>query len=142
MRMIVCAALAALAMAATPAIAQDDPYAGTWAFQTSTYGDDQFGVIMSGAAIITPAAPGRYDIRLVANELIHAHETGQSQMLTAHQTCTGETDGAQFSISCQLAEPLDGYEPDNFAVQPGRTGELIGVLSSAASAQVTFTRVR
>ena len=30
--------------------------AGTWAFQTEPYGNEQFGVIMSGAAIVIAGA--------------------------------------------------------------------------------------
>ena len=41
------------------------------------------------------------------------------------------------------AEPLDGYEPDNFILQPGEgSDQLVGALSSATSATVTFNRLR
>jgi hypothetical protein len=134
--------LAALAVMAAPASAQSgDAHVGTWAFQTEPYGNEQFSVIMSGVAIVSPPRRGRYDIRLVANELIVA-VNGQSQMLTARQTCTGESSGGQFNISCQLAEPLEGYQPDNFVLQAGERDQMVGVLSSATSSQVTFTRVR
>jgi hypothetical protein len=96
---------------------------------------------MSGVAVASPAAPNRYDIRLVANERIIDRASGQSQLLTARQTCTGESDGAQLTITCQMAEPLEGYQPDNFLLQQGEADQLVGVLDSAASSQVTFTRV-
>jgi len=134
---------AALALAApAPATAQTQDFAGTWAFQTEPYGDEQFGVIMSGAAIISRAARGRYDIRLVANELIIDRASGQSQMVTAQQRCVGEAAGAQFNITCQLAAPLEGYEPDNFVLQQSDADALVGVLNSAANSEVTFTRLR
>lgn len=143
MKKLAAAALAAVVTLAPAAYAQDaGDYAGTWAFQTQDYGNQQFSVTMSGVAIMTPAAPGRFDIRLVANELITQRGTGRSQLLTARQACVGETDGPQFSITCQMAEPLEGYEPDNFLLQSGERDQLIGVLNSATSGQVTFTRVR
>jgi hypothetical protein len=77
----------------------------------------------------------------VSNELIVA-QNGQSQMVTARQRCAGEASGGQFTIRCEMAEPLDGYEPDNFVLQAGERDQMVGVLSSAASSQVTFTRVR
>jgi hypothetical protein len=145
MRGIVIAAAAMLTAcsAATPAGAQaEGDYAGTWAFQTDPYGNEQFGVVMSGVAVMTSAAPNRYDIRLLANELIIERLSGQSRLITARQTCTGETDGAQFNITCQMAEPLEGYEPDNFVLQDGEEDQLVGVLNSATDGQVTFTRLR
>ena len=136
------AAAAMLALAA-PAQAQEaSDRSGTWAFQTAPYGDAQFGVVMSGVAIMTASAPGRYDVRLLANELIIERATGRSQVLTARQTCTGEEADGQFALSCQLAEPLEGYQPDNFVLQAGENADqLVGALSSAASATVTFSRV-
>jgi hypothetical protein len=142
MRGILTAAVLA-AMAAAPASAQSsDAYSGTWAFQTQIYGDQQYAVSMSGVAVINPAAPGRYDIQLIAHELITERASGRANMLTARQTCTGETNGGQFNIACQMAEPVEGYQPDNFVLQTGEADQLVGVLSSAASGQVTFDRLR
>jgi len=137
-------AAAAMTAFASPASAQEfNDLSGTWAFQTSPYGNAQFAVLMSGAATMSASAPGRYDIRLIANEIIIDRASGQSQVITARQTCTGETSGAQFSIACQMAEPLEGYEPDNFVLQAGEDGDqLVGALSSAASATAAFTRMR
>lgn len=132
----------ALAALSAPASAQQQDLSGTWAFQTQDYGNQQYAVAMSGVAIMTATAPGRYDIRLVANELLGERATGRSQLITARQTCTGEEDGPQFTIRCQMAEPLEGYEPDNFLLQRGDADQLVGVLNSATSGQVTFTRVR
>jgi hypothetical protein len=143
MRVLTCALAVALALSVMPATAQTSgSHAGTWAFQTEPYGSDQFAVVMSGAATFTAVAPDRYDIRLIANELIIERVTGRTQLVTARQTCTGEADGAQLTISCEMAEPLEGYAPDNFILQQGDADQLIGVLSSNASSQVTFTRMR
>ena len=137
------AALLAATACTEPAGAQaGDAYAGTWAFQTEPYGagQRQVAAVMSGVAIITPAGGARYDIKLVAHEYIT--QGAQSVLLTARERCQGEVQEAQFNITCELAEPLEGYEPDNFLVQSGEADQLVGVLTSAASAQVTFTRVR
>jgi hypothetical protein len=132
-----------LAALAGPAAAQSrNSFDGTWAFQTEPYGDEQFGVLMSGTAVITLADRDRYDIRLITNELIIQRQTGRSQLITARQTCSGETASGQFNISCRMAEPLEGYEPDNFVLQQGERDQMVGVLSSASSSQVTFTRMR
>ncbi len=136
-------AAAALIACATPASAQSrDAFVGTWAFQTTSYGTEQVGAIMSGAAVITRAAPNRYTIRLISNERLVNRDTGQGAFLTARQNCTGENADGQFTISCQMAEPLDGYEPDNFVLQAGEADQLVGVLSSNTSSQVTFSRLR
>jgi hypothetical protein len=145
MRSILFAAVAALMACSGPAPAgaqSGDAYTGAWAFQTDDYGNENFSVLMSGAALVTPGARNHYDVRLVANELITQPETGQSRLLTARETCDGLLDGAQFTITCRMAEPLEGYEPDNFVLQRGDADELVGVLSSATNGQVTFTRVR
>lgn len=142
MRSLLWTVLPITLLAATPVAAQPSDLAGTWAFQTQPYGDQQFGVVMSGVAIATPAARGRYDIQLLANELIMERASGRSQVITARQTCTGEDADGQVNITCQMAEPLEGYQPDNFVLQRGETDQLVGVLSSTASGQVTFTRVR
>ncbi len=137
------AALLVTAACTGPAGAQaGDAYTGTWAFQTAPYGAGQGEVaaLMSGVAIITPASNSRYDIKLVAHEYVT--QGAQSALLTARESCHGEVQEAQFNITCEMAEPLEGYEPDNFLVQAGEADQLVGVLASAASAQVTFTRVR
>lgn len=145
MRGLILAAAVTLAAcsAATHASAQaQGDYAGTWGFQTDLYGSRQLGAYMSGVAVITPAAPNRYDIRLMSNERLVNRLTGETRMLVAHQTCTGEQIEAQFTITCRLAEPVEGYEPDNFLLQRGdEPGQLQGVLDSANEAQVTFTRM-
>jgi len=142
--MMIAAALLAACSATTQAGAQGaDDYAGTWAFQTTLYGSQQVGAYMSGVAVMSRTGAGRYDIRLMANERLVNRLTGETRLLVAHQTCTGEQIGAQFSITCQLAEPLEGYQPDNFLLQQGEeAGQLVGVLDSANHAQVTFTRMR
>jgi hypothetical protein len=143
MRAFLIASAALMTFAAAPASAQSgDPFAGTWAFQTASYGSEQVGGIMSGVAVIRRTARDRYDIRLLSNERLVNRETGQGAFLTARQRCTGQNDGGQFTISCQMAEPLEGYQPDNFVLQRGETDQLVGVLSSNNSSQVTFSRLR
>jgi hypothetical protein len=136
--------IAAMALAAAPmAQAQTgDAFEGTWAFQTQSYGTEQVGAIMSGAAVITREAPDRYAIRLLANERLVNRDTGQGVFLTARQTCTGVNDDGQFTITCEMAEPLEGYAPDNFVLQSGEADQLVGVLNSNNSSQVTFSRMR
>jgi hypothetical protein len=144
MRVMILGAVMAACLMAAPANAQDaNDLSGTWAFQTSSYGNEQFGVIMSGAATFAATAPNRYDVRLIANELIVQRETSASQLLTARQNCVGENADGQLTITCQLSEAVEGYQPDNFLLQPGTSAdELVGALTSGSSPQVTFTRLR
>jgi hypothetical protein len=143
MRKLVFAGCAGLAMLAAPASAQNNSLAGTWSFQSQSYGNEEFGVIMSGAAVIERPSRGRYSIRMLVHEQIVERETGRSRLLTARQNCTGTQDGEQFSITCQMAEPLEGYQPDNFVLQRGENADqLVGALSSAATTTVTFDRMR
>ena len=143
MRAFLIAAAALVACSAPAASAQSrDAFEGTWAFQTASYGNEQVGGIMSGAAVITRAGADRYTIRLISNERLVNRDTAQAAFLTARQNCTGQNHGGQFTISCQMAEPLEGYEPDNFVVQQGEADQLVGVLSSNTSSQVTFSRLR
>ena len=143
MRAFLIAAATLAAMAAPSASAQSrDAYEGTWAFQTASYGTEQVGAIMSGAAVITRDAANRYSIRLIANERLVNRDTGEGAFLTARQNCTGANDDGQFTISCQLAEPLEGYQPDTFVLQTGEADQLVGVLQSNNSSQVTFSRMR
>lgn len=141
--MMMGAALTVLAMATPASAQQTNDLSGTWAFQTATYGNEEFGVIMSGAAEFVATTAGRYTVRLIANERIVQRETSQSRMLVARQNCVAEDEAGQIAITCRMAEDVDGYEPDNFALQPGENAdELVGALSSGSSPQVTFTRMR
>ncbi len=144
MRTMMLAAAVVMAACATQAQAQtNEDRSGTWAFQTAPYGTQQVGVIMSGVAVVSAVAPDRYDIRLLANERLINRMTGETQLLTARQTCSGVADGPVFNITCELAEPLEGYAPDNFLLQAGENADqLVGALDSAASTDVTFTRLR
>lgn len=144
MRAMVFAAFAALAMAAPAQAQSNDPFAGTWAFQSQPYGNEQFGVIMSGAMTATRERGDAYAVRLTANELIIARGDGQSRMLTAHQICRGERSGEVFNITCQITEAPEGYQPDNFILQRGegeQESQLVGAMTGNG-AQVTFSRVR
>jgi len=139
------AALAACTAAAPNAGAQSgDAFAGTWAFQSQPYGNEQFGVIMSGAMIATHTRGDAYAVRLTANELIISRTDGQSRLLTAHQTCEGARSGEVFNITCTIAEAPEGYAADNFILQRGegeQEGQLVGAMSGNG-VQVTFARVR
>lgn len=135
----------AAALAAMTGVAHaqaGDAYVGTWAFQTQPYeaGQAQVMAIMSGTAVITAAARDRYDIKLLVHEYVTQGE--RSLTLTARENCRGEVQDGQFSITCEMAEPLEGYQPDSFVLQQGEADELLGVLASASSAQVTFSRLR
>ncbi|MEZ5956483.1 MAG: hypothetical protein R3C27_04640 [Hyphomonadaceae bacterium] len=143
MRGFLIATAALVALAAPMASAQSrDAFTGTWAFQTESYGTEQVGAIMSGAAVITRQAADRYSIQLLSNERLVNRETGQGAFLTARQNCTGSNDDGQFTITCQMAEPLEGYAPDTFVLQAGEADQLVGVLQSNDSSQVTFSRIR
>lgn len=144
MRTLIVGALAALSLTAAPAAAQaGNAYAGTWAFQTEDYGNEDYSVIMSGVAVVTPAStPNRYRVQVLAQESIVQNETGDSRLLVARENCHGETANGQLSIECEMAEPLQGYEPDTFLLQTGEADRMVGVMSSATNAQVTFDRMR
>lgn len=134
--------LVAIAACSQPAGAQvDGALEGTWAFQTQPYVAGQGTIaLMSGAAILRAESSG-YAIQLVANELVT--QGAQSAVITARENCRGEFAGEQFTITCEMAEPLEGYSPDTFVLQRGEEADtLVGVLESASSGQVTFTRVR
>ncbi len=138
MRRLILAAFATICLTA-PARAQQGGIEGVWAFQSEPYGDERFAVSMSGAALIAGESRGRYAVRLTVNEMIVERASGRSRIITAQQNCIGERDGTQLSISCEMAEPLEGYTPDAFLLQSS-DGQLAGVLN--AGPQVTFTRVR
>lgn len=148
MRAMMFAAFAALAACttATPAAQAQagDAFAGTWAFQSQPYGNDQFGVIMSGAMVAAHTRGDAYTVRLTANELIISRADGQSRMLTAQQNCQGQRAGEVFNITCTLVDAPEGYQPDNFILQRGegeQEGQLVGAMSGNGT-QVTFSRVR
>lgn len=138
MRRLILAAFAIVALAAS-AHAQQSSLEGVWALQSEPYGDERFAVSMSGAAVIAEASRGRLAMRLTANEMIVERASGRSRIITAHQNCTGERDGPQISITCVMAEPLEGYTPDAFLLQSNDDGQLAGVLNGTS--QVTFARV-
>jgi hypothetical protein len=142
MRALIIAAGFALIAACSPsARAQvDATLEGTWAFQTEPYPASSGTIaLMSGVAVMRAESSG-YAIQLLANELVT--QGAQSVVITARETCRGEMQGAQFTITCEMAEPLEGYQPDTFVLQTGEPNQLVGVLASASSGQVTFTRVR
>ena len=141
---IMAAALTAPAYAQTHTAAAPGSYAGTWGFQSEDYGNDDYGVAMSGVAVITASAhPNRYDIRLLAQEIITQRESGMTHMLVARENCTGDGANGQLAITCDLAEPLANYQPDSFILQAGENGDqLVGALSSASNGSTTFNRLR
>ncbi|MBS0384357.1 MAG: hypothetical protein JSS00_03300 [Proteobacteria bacterium] len=137
-------ALPAHAETRNAAAAAPGSYAGTWGFQTEDYGNDQYGVAMSGVAVITPAqAANRYNIRLLAQELITQRESGLTHLLIARENCTGDGSNGQLAITCEMAEPVQNYQPDSFILQPGENADqLVGALSSASNGSATFNRMR
>ena len=138
----------AVCSVATPANAQANStaatsYVGTWGFQSEDYGTDDYGAVMSGVAVITQGAGTHYNVKVLAQELLTERESGETRLLVAHETCSGNNVGGQFTITCQMAEPLQGYQPDTFLLQPGENADqLVGALTSASGGQVTFNRVR
>ena len=119
----------------------DGTFQGTWALQSEPYSAGAGTVaIMSGVAVMRPESSG-YAIQLLINELVT--QGAQSVTITARETCRGAMDGAQFNITCEMAEPLEGYAPDTFVLQAGENADqLVGALVSSSSSQVTFTRLR
>src|ERR1043165_8863183 len=132
---IMAAALAPPAYAQTHVTAAPSSYAGTWGFQSEDYGNDDYGVAMSGVAVITPSShPNRYDIRLLVQEMIPQRESGMTHMLVAHENCAGDGANGQLAITCEMSEPLQNYQPDSFILQPGESADqLVGALSSASN---------
>ena len=147
MRKIWFAALAAAVSLAAPAYAQTQPaaassYAGTWGFQSEDYGTDDYGLVMSGVAVITQAQGNRYDVRLLTQQQLTQRESGESHMLVAHETCTGDASNGQLAITCQ-SDPLQDRQPDAFLLQRGDSADqMVGALTSSSNSQTTFTRVR
>jgi hypothetical protein len=144
-RILAIAALMAAAwVSAAPARAQgDDAFAGTWGFQSEDYGNDDYGAAMSGVVVITPAAPANhYSIKLLAQEVISQREDGQSHLLVARENCSGENTNGQLSVTCQMAEPVDNYQPDALVIQAVDHDHLGGVLTTSSGASVNFNRVR
>src|SRR6185312_3542014 len=155
MRKILVAAAAALACAAAPAFAQTQtaathtaatspPYAGTWGFQSEDYGNDDYGLAMSGVAVITPTqAPNRYTISLLTQQQLTERESGETHTLVAHETCTGDASNGQLAITCQLADPAQSRQPDSFLLQRGdNADQMVGALTTAQqNGETTFNRV-
>jgi hypothetical protein len=147
MRKIWFAVLAAAACLAGPALAQTQPaaassFAGTWGFQSDDYGNDDYGLAMSGVAVITQGQGSRYTVRLLVQDLLTERESGVTHLLVAHEDCSGDASNGQLAITCQLTAPLPNYQPDAFILQPGEGGDqLVGALSSAPDGQTTFNRM-
>jgi hypothetical protein len=149
MRNILVAAAAA-ACAAMPAFAQTQtaasaaPYAGTWGFQSEDDGNDDYGLAMSGVAVITPAqGANRYNISLLTQQQLTERESGETHTLVAHETCLGDASNGQLAISCQLADPVQNNQPDSFLLQRGdNADQMVGALTtSQANGETTFNRV-
>jgi len=149
MRKIWFAALAAAVSLATPAYAQTQPaaassYAGTWGFQSEDYGNDDYGLAMSGVAVIAPAqAPNRYTISLLTQQQLTERESGETHTLVAHETCTGDASNGQLAITCQLADPTQNQQPDSFLLQRGDSvDQMVGALTtSQQNGETTFNRL-
>jgi|GEM_PF-2636987 len=141
---ILAMAIAVAAVSAAPAHAQTrDPFIGTWGFQSDDYGNDNYGALMSGVAVITAgAAAHQYKIKLLAQEVISQRQDGQSHLLVAREECTGEDQSGQLTVNCQLSEPVENYQPDAFAIQAVDGDHLGGALTSSDGVSVNFNRVR
>ena len=140
---------AAAACAATPALAQTQtaassaPYAGTWGFQSEDYGNDDYGAAMSGVMVITAGSSAHhYNINLLAQEMISQKSDDESHLLVAREDCKGEDVSGQLTVTCELSEPVDNYQPDAFAIQAVDHDHLGGALTSSDGASVNFNRVR
>jgi hypothetical protein len=150
MRKIWFAVLAAAACLAAPAHAQTQPaaassYAGTWGFQSEDYGNDDYGLAMSGVAVITPAqGANRYNISLLTQQQLTERESGETHTLVVHEACTGDASNGQLAISCQLADPVQNNQPDSFLLQRGdNADQMVGALTTSQSnGETTFNRVR
>ena len=154
-RILVAAAVAACA--AAPAFAQTQtaasqtqtaasaaPFAGTWGFQSEDYGNDDYGLAMSGVAVITPAAgANRYTISLLTQQQLTERESGETHTLVAHEACTGDASNGQLAISCEQADPTQSSQPDSFLLQRGENADqMVGALTtSQANGEATFNRV-
>jgi len=147
MRKILLAALAATALA-TPAYAQTQTaaaeprsFVGTWGFQSEDYGTDDYGLAMSGVAVITQAQGNRYNVRLLTQQQLTERESGEQHMLVAHENCTGDASNGQLAITCQ-ADPLQDRQPDSFLLQRGdNADQLVGAITSSSNSQTTFSRL-
>ena len=140
-------AVAAAACAATPAFAQTQtaasaaPYAGTWGFQSDDYGTDDYGLVMSGVAVITQTQGNRYNVRLLTQQQLTERESGETHMLVGRENCTGDASNGQLAITCQ-ADPLQDRQPDTFLLQQGDSADqLVGALTSSSNSQTTFSRL-
>jgi hypothetical protein len=155
-RILVAAAVAACA--AAPAFAQTQtaasqtqtaasaaPYAGTWGFQSEDYGNDDYGLAMSGVAVISPAGgANRYTISLLTQQQLTERESGETHTLVAHEACTGDASNGQLAITCQAADPLRAdSQPDSFLLQRGENADqMVGALTTSQSnGETTFNRV-
>jgi hypothetical protein len=142
---------AAAACTATPVLAQTQtaassaPFVGTWGFQSEDYGNDDYGLAMSGVAVITPAqTPNHYNVSLLTQQQLTERESGESHTLVARETCTGDASEGQLAITCQLADPTQHIQPDTFLLQRGdNADQLVGALTtSQQNGETTFNRVR
>src|SRR5262249_13214361 len=135
MRKILEAALAATDCLAPTPYAQTQPaaassYAGTWGLHSEDSGNDDYGLVLSGVAVTTQAAAHRYSISLLTQQQLTERESGETHMLVAHETCTGDASNGQLAISCQLADPLQNYQPDSFLLQRGDSADqMVGALT-------------
>ncbi|MFZ2030626.1 MAG: hypothetical protein WAU68_09990 [Vitreimonas sp.] len=147
MRIILLAALAAAALAAsanaqTQTAAAEPRFTGTWGFQSEDYGTDDYGLAMSGVAVITQAQGTHYNVRLLTQQQLTERESGQTHMLVGHETCSGDASNGQLAITCQ-ADPLQDRQPDTFLLQRGdNADQLVGAITSSSNSQATFSRMQ
>ena len=58
----------------------------------------------------------------------------------AHQTCTARAVGKKLNIRSKLAEPINNYSPDNFALELIKPGKMTGKALSNYNSDVVFVK--
>ena len=86
-------------------------------------------------------APGPARVRADSHLTLHYRLTLKETGADIINTFEGKPATLQLGIG-QMAEPLECYEPDTFVLQAGEADQLVGVLQSNDTSQVTFSRIR
>ncbi len=139
-RLVGAAALAAAtALIAGAAQAEPGQFAGNFSFQTDDLIAGPNVQILSGSAVAALQNNGTYRVSLVATDFFQNPEG--SRRVYAVQLCTGQPDGGEMTITCQVVSTNStNYTPDNFRLRqdPATPTLWRGTLSSSGSAPVEF----
>ena len=130
---------AAAALSAGAAQAEPGGFAGGFSFQSDDLVAGPDVQILSGYAIAELQDNGAYRVGLVATDFYQNAEG--SRRVYALQLCTGQPEGAEMVITCQVSETTgSNYTPDDFRLQqvPGSPVLWRGTLSSNGTAPVEF----